>query len=88
MQQIMFKVAFEFKTSQYTHTNSTFETVVLALSYDDAANIVNATYSKYKDFSLGPIKPVGIPELAEPAPRVEEGSIVNKMDSLLRLKGM
>lgn len=61
---LFFQVDFQVKTSTYSSVNQSFTTVVLAESYDDAANKTREQFSKYKGFTLGAIKPKGIPELA------------------------
>jgi hypothetical protein len=64
MKSLLFQVDFQVKTSTYSVVNESFTTVVLAESYDDAANIVRRKFSVYKGFKLDAIKPKGIPEIA------------------------
>ena len=63
MKQLLFQVEFEIMTSDYRHVATPLKTVVLALSYDDAARIVKEQYSIYEGFTLGTITPKGIPQL-------------------------
>jgi len=62
MKQLLFEVEFKIKTSEYQFTEQRLTTVVLALSYDDAATKVQEQYSIYAGFTLGTITPKGIPQ--------------------------